>query len=130
MTEPWHDVEWVAAYLGVSTKSVRRRAVDLGAKRLGNRLLFRALNFFTMLTPPRSRDGAPMEVLQWLCLATRATLLSPDLVLRSCHHLKGAPDLSQDVSEAWPTISAAPQKPERPRLGLRHGISAHAPGGT
>jgi hypothetical protein len=42
VTEPWHDVEWVADYLGVSSKTVRRRAADLGAKRLGSRLLFRA----------------------------------------------------------------------------------------
>ena len=42
MSEPWRGVEWTAEYLGVSTKTVRRRAAELGGVKFGTRLLFRA----------------------------------------------------------------------------------------
>lgn len=41
MSEPWRGVEWVADYLGVSTKFVYRHAAELGGRRCGSRLLFR-----------------------------------------------------------------------------------------
>jgi excisionase family DNA binding protein len=41
MSEPWLDVDQAAEYLGVSTKTVRRYAAQLGARHLGARLLFR-----------------------------------------------------------------------------------------
>ena len=61
MSEPWRDVEWTAEYLGVSTKTVRRRAVQLGGVKFGSRLLFRASEIDEFLESqslrPRRRGG-------------------------------------------------------------------------
>jgi hypothetical protein len=42
MNEPWLDVDQAAAYVGVSSKTIRRHAAQLGGVPLGARLLFRA----------------------------------------------------------------------------------------
>lgn len=42
MSEPWLSVDRAAGYLGVSTKTVRRHAAQLGAVKFGSRLLFKA----------------------------------------------------------------------------------------
>jgi excisionase family DNA binding protein len=41
MSEPWIGVEEAARYVGVSTKTIRRHALRMGATKLGTRLLFR-----------------------------------------------------------------------------------------
>lgn len=60
MSEPWHDVEWAAAYLGVSHKSIRRHAAQLGGVKLGARLLFRAseIDRFLESSSLRPQQGA------------------------------------------------------------------------
>jgi len=70
MSEPWRDVEWTAEYLGVSTKTVRRRAAQLGGVKFGTRLLFRAtlIDEFLesrSLRPRRGRggDSRPRQVI-------------------------------------------------------------------
>jgi len=61
MSEPWLSVEDAARYLGVSAKSVRRRAAQLGAVKFGTRLLFRASSIDAYLETqslrPRRRGG-------------------------------------------------------------------------
>ena len=62
MSEPWRDVEWTAEYLGVSTKTVRRRAAQLGGVKFGTRLLFRASSIDRFLEaqslqPRRGKGG-------------------------------------------------------------------------
>jgi excisionase family DNA binding protein len=41
MSEPWRSVAEIAAYTGLSQKTIRRRAAALGGVRFGGRLLFR-----------------------------------------------------------------------------------------
>lgn len=62
MSETWRDVEWTAGYLGVSEKTVRRHAAQLGGVKFGTRLLFRASSIDTFLEsqslrPRRGRGG-------------------------------------------------------------------------
>jgi excisionase family DNA binding protein len=62
MSEPWLSVEDAARYLGVSAKSVRRRAAQLGAVKFGTRLLFRASSIDRFLEaqslqPRRGKGG-------------------------------------------------------------------------
>jgi len=62
MSEPWRDVPWVADYLGVSTKTIRRHAAQLGGVKFGTRLLFRASSIDAYLEtqslkPRRGRGG-------------------------------------------------------------------------
>ncbi len=65
MSEPWHDVGWVAGYLAVSTKTVRRHALELGGVRFGTRLLFRAslIDRFleTQSLSPRRKGGGGLR---------------------------------------------------------------------
>jgi excisionase family DNA binding protein len=66
VTEPWLSVDDAAAYLSVSTKSVRRRAAELGGVRFGNRLLFRASAIDRFLEtqslgPRRARGGGRLR---------------------------------------------------------------------
>lgn len=42
VTEAWLSVDQAADYLGVSAKTVRRKAADLGGVRFGSQLRFKA----------------------------------------------------------------------------------------
>jgi excisionase family DNA binding protein len=59
MSEPWHDVEWTARYVGVSTKTIRRRAAELGGVKFGARLLFRASDVDAFLQSQSLRPRRP-----------------------------------------------------------------------